>query len=638
MIKYLFICVWTFSFFVSVRAAEERFFLSANRSPEILRTQLVQNRAWIPYPEYKDRQAWADFLKGNKVGLIKSGEKNLEYDWQIVKASAYLEYERSGNRNIMQTPDSRNISALSQLMSAELAEGKGRFIDAIIDGVFFQCERTSWVLSAHLPVQPSKRSLPEYEQEVIDLASAEIGSLLSWAYYFFHEEFDRVNPEVSKRLKYEIKKKVIEPYRTSHYWWMGLDGSGRTMNNWNPWCNFNVLQCLLLMEDDPEALSRDVYKTMLSVDQFINYISGDGACEEGPSYWGHAAGKLYDYLQVLHWATDGKISLFDNPMIVNMGEYICHSYVGNKWVVNFADASARFSSDPGLIFRYGKAIRSESMMRLASLLVEEGFSALPSGRDYFRVLESLACFEELKNTPAEHTNRAATIYPETQFYYFSNPSGFFLAAKGGFNAESHNHNDVGTFSLYYKGMPVLIDAGVGTYTRQTFGKERYSIWTMRSTHHNLPLINGVEQKFGREYRSRNVKVDARKQTLSLDIAGAYPEEAAVDTWVRGYKLQKNNLLIEDRFRLKSLKEANEVRFLVWGDIDTGQPGKVVLKIEDQAFELKYDRKQFTVDIETVELPDTRLSKVWGEQIYLLKLVAVQKQLQADYRFEVRVLP
>ena len=31
-----------------------------------------------------------------------------------------------------------------------------------------------------------------------------------------------------------------------------------------------------------------------------------------------------------------------------------------------------------------------------------------------------------------------------------------LAAKGGFNNESHNHNDVGTFSLYVNTIPVFI--------------------------------------------------------------------------------------------------------------------------------------------------------------------------------------
>lgn len=54
---------------------------------------------------------------------------------------------------------------------------------------------------------------------------------------------------------------------------------------------------------------------MQSVDKFINFVKADGACEEGPSYWGHAAGKMYDYLQILSDGTDGKVSLFKEPMI-----------------------------------------------------------------------------------------------------------------------------------------------------------------------------------------------------------------------------------------------------------------------------------------------------------------------------------
>ncbi|GFJ94351.1 hypothetical protein Prum_079930 [Phytohabitans rumicis] len=71
--------------------------------------------------------------------------------------------------------------------------------------------------------------------------------------------------------------------------------------------------------------------------------------------------------------------------------------------------------------------------------------------------------------------------------------GLFLAAKGGHNAENHNHNDVGTFIVALDGRPVLVDAGVGRYTRQTFSDRRYEIWTMRSTHHNVPEMNGREQ-------------------------------------------------------------------------------------------------------------------------------------------------
>ena len=70
-----------------------------------------------------------------------------------------------------------------------------------------------------------------------------------------------------------------------------------------------------------------------------------------------------------------------------------------------------------------------------------------------------------------------------------------------------------------------------TYTRKTFSAQRYEIWTMQSAYHNLPTINGVMQKDGREFAARDVRyrADERIAELSMDIAAAYPKEAgAVD--------------------------------------------------------------------------------------------------------------
>jgi hypothetical protein len=81
--------------------------------------------------------------------------------------------------------------------------------------------------------------------------------------------------------------------------------------------------------------------------------------------------------------------------------------------------------------------------------------------------------------------------------------GLFLAMKGGDNNESHNHNDVGSFIVYKNGKPVLIDAGVGEYTKQTFSPDRYKIWSMQSLYHNLPSFDGVGQVNGSQYASKN---------------------------------------------------------------------------------------------------------------------------------------
>lgn len=618
-------------------AYTERNLLQNSVTKEQLKEALVMNGAWVPYPAYSDREGWNSLLNDeDRRTLINAGEKMLDYKWQVIRATDYLEYERSGERNIMQNPYEANRKAINMLMMAELAEGKGRFVDQLINGVFFSCEMTSWVLSAHLPRQSTKRSMPDWREQIIDLGSGNYGSMLAWVYYFFHDTFDKADPVISLRLRHELQERILDPYmENDREWWMAFHWKpGEIINNWNPWCNSNVLQCYLLLEEDRDKLTDAVWRTMQSVDKFINFVKSDGACEEGTSYWGHAAGKMYDYLQILSDGTNGKVSLFNNPMIRRMGEYISRSYVGNGWVVNFADASAKGGGDAPLIYRYGRAVGSEEMMQFAAYLLKGKRPTIPLGNDVFRTLQCVLLNKELEQTRPAHNVPACTWYPETEFCYLTNNSGWFLATKGGFNNESHNHNDAGTFSLYINNTPILIDAGVGTYTRQTFSSERYSIWTMQSNYHNLPMINGVPQRFGQEYKATNVVCKEKQRYFSADISTAYPEEAAVNSWIRSYKLENKRLVITDKFSLKETKAANQVNFLVWGDIDISKAGKVIIKVGKEHATLEYP-SNFKATLETIELPDTRLSNVWGKQIYRIVLTDSQKKLEGNYKFIIK---
>ena len=618
-------------------AYTERNLLQNSVTKEQLKEALIMNGEWVPYPAYSDREGWNSLLNDeDRQTLINTGEKMLDYRWQVIRATDYLEYERSGERNIMQNPYEANRKAINMLMMAELAEGKGRFVDQLINGVFFSCEMTSWVLSAHLPRQSTKRSMPDWREQIIDLGSGNYGSMLAWVYYFFHDTFDKADPVISLRLRHELQERILDPFmENDREWWMAFHWKpGEIINNWNPWCNSNVLQCYLLLEEDRDKLTDAVWRTMQSVDKFINFVKSDGACEEGTSYWGHAAGKMYDYLQILSDGTNGKVSLFNNPMIRRMGEYISRSYVGDGWVVNFADASAKGGGDAPLIYRYGRAVGSEEMMQFAAYLLKGKRPTIPLGNDVFRTLQCVLLNKGLEQTRPAHNVPACTWYPETEFCYLTNNSGWFLATKGGFNNESHNHNDAGTFSLYINNTPILIDAGVGTYTRQTFSSERYSIWTMQSNYHNLPMINGVPQRFGQEYKATNVVCKEKQRFFSADISTAYPEEAAVNSWIRSYKLENKRLVITDKFSLKETRAANQVNFLVWGDIDISKAGKVIVKVGEEQATLEYPAN-FKATLETIELPDTRLSNVWGKQIYRIVLTDSQKKLEGNYKFIIK---
>lgn len=623
-------------FFINIQAYTKRDLLQKETKLVTLKDKLLFNQKWVTYPDYTNRNGWDQLLTDNKLYIISQGEKYLGYNWQVVQATDYLDFERTGTRITMEKPLNENLTAISSLFLAELAEGKGRFMDQIINGVFHSCEMTSWVLSAHLVIQQSHRSMPDHNTQVIDLVSGDTGSLFSWIYYFLNKEFDKVNPIISERLKKEIQDKILEPYMDGNrFWWMALDDNWKGfVNNWNPWCNSNVLQCFLLIENDPDKLSAAVYKTMISVDKFINYTQEDGACEEGPAYWGHAAGKMYDYLQLLSDATNGKVSIFDKPIIKNMGEYISRSYVGNEWVVNFADASAKLKLDYELIYRYGKAVNSNEMMQFSAYLKQQQPKNLSISRDMYRTLSNLYSDKEIDIQQAVHNNPSQTWYPETEFCYMVNNNMFF-AAKGGYNDESHNHNDIGTFSLYIDNYPVFIDVGVGTYTRKTFTSERYSIWSMQSDYHNIPIINGFPQKYGKTYKSSNAKFDSRKNTFSLDVSKAYPKETNINKWVRNYKLEKKTLQIEDVFDLESAHSANQINFMTWGNVNISKEGVVFIKLDHKMVKLIYDKNKFKPSIQVIQLEDKRLSDIWGNELYRISLDAKTITRKDIYKFTIK---
>lgn len=622
---------------ITAPAYTERNLISSRIGKDELKEILVPDQKWVKFPAYTDRAGWDALLGDYKEEYIRRGEVALSHDWPRVKATDYLEFYRSGNRKIMEDPLSANNNAVGDLLLAELAEGKGRFIDQLINGAYAASEMTTWSLSAHIHRRSPKSSLQPYDKPVIDLSAGDMGNLFSWVYYFMNAEFDKVNPEISRRLRHELKTRILDPYLDYDKWWW--DGSrnykGGMLNNWTPWCLSNVLLTAMLMEEDRDRYAEIAYNTVLGMDKFLNYIKGDGACEEGPSYWGHAAGKTLDYVELLSQATGGKVDMGNEKLIKDMGEYIARSYVGDGWVVNFADASARGGGDPFLIYRYGKAVDSDLLKSFAAEQLTDG--SIPSnGRDIYRTFASFGIVPELKSWLSDYKCPEYTWYPETEFCYISTQQGLFFVAKGGFNSESHNHNDVGTFSLWADKYPVIIDAGVGTYTRQTFNnKERYKIWTMQSGWHNLPVINGYEQQYGRKFKARDTK--AGRNSFEVNLKEAYPSEAGINSWIRTYKINGREVRINDRFDINEVKSPNIVNFISRGDIDASTPGVVYIDSNGHRTALYYDASRLAVKVEDKELTDPRLSNVWGAKISRISLTDKKMTNKGTYTFRVKAI-
>lgn len=626
-------------FCVSLTSQADNKLLESIVKYEQLDKVLNFDKTWVDYPAYSDRAGWATRVDEQMAKLIiEKGEKALKHVWKPDLASDYLAFKRTGAI----LTGRENHLALQALTLAELVEGKGRFMDAIIDGTWFLCE-TSWIHSAHLHFQKDRSGLPDRDEPTVELVVSDIGAQMAWLHYFFKDEFDKVSPLIDKRIVEEVNRKLIQPYmERNDYWWMGF--SGVAVNNWNPWINYNVLQAVMLVETDRTRIEQGVWKLIKSMDYFFGVYKKDGACEEGPTYWSHAFGHAVKFLNLLYKVTDGKVNVFPNPLLQNMARYIYRVHIGKNYFVNFADSSPKVSPSSSLLFLYGKRLNDRKMMEFAAQMADYNHSFKNGVTGYFAAaLDELLMYKDIIACRKSEPNVGTYFFEDTQLCVARDKdgqgTGYYFAAKGGNNHESHNHNDVGTFILYYDSEPVMIDVGVETYTRQTFSDERYKIWTMQSGYHNLPTINGVEQKFGSKYKARGQRYEASSKRVlyQVDIAKAYPEEACVNKWERSYVLnRKKNFVISDSWNLSEVKGNTTLNFMTSCQVNI-EDGNITLLRGKDAFQFNYDKKLFKAEIDNIELKDAKLIKEWGQDsLTRIRLVMQHPELNGESEVVVKL--
>lgn len=635
-------------FTAAVPAAETKTanLLAGTWTPEKLAPVLLPREKWKPFPPASDRAAWERLPADDRRALIQAGEARLGADWPPLPATLFLEYQRIGNRSNYERVRSARRDQLRDLVVAECAEGRGRFLDEIANGIWTTCEESFWGVPAHLGAQKAGTGLPDVAEPIVDLFAAETSSLLAWIDYLIGPRLALASPLLRKRIRLEIDRRILTPcLERDDFGWMGLDGRERPVNNWNPWINSNWLASALLLEDDGKRRLAAVHKILRSLDRFLASYHDDGGCDEGPGYWFRAGGSLFDCLELLHSASGGAIDFYRVPLVQEIGRYIYRAHIFGDCFINFADAAARLRIAGDLLFRYGRRIGDSRLQSLGAWAAAQPGSAPGRSESMGRQLPALFNLETIRAAQGAQPLVRDTWLPGIQVMAArrkeGSAEGLYLAAQGGHNAESHNHNDVGNFIVYADGQPAIIDVGVETYTAKTFSSRRYEIWTMQSAWHNLPTIDGVMQAAGREFQATDVayRANDRAAEYSLDIARAYPPDAGLDSWKRTFRLdrEKNEIELADSCILK--KPARRITQTLMTSCKPEQTAPGRLKLQAPGFRsgpitILYDARVFTPSVEEVKIEDERLKNSWGERLYRILLTAADPPQRASWSIRI----
>lgn len=546
------------------------------------------------------------------ASYVRYGETYLGKPWATLPVTEFARFRKEGNRVGYEGLVFERRRQLAALVMAEVIERKGRFMPDIVNGLEVMLEEPWWGIPAHYG-----KPVPVYSDQPVDLFNAESASLIAWTGKELKTELDKFSPELYRKIEHEINYRILTRALGSKDWWKTAG------MNWNPWICSNWLTCVMLYEKDAERRQKAVTEIEGCMRAFINAYPEDGGCDEGTSYWDRAAASLFECLALMKQIqTDSLATVtvldYKKDKVARMGAYIYKMYIGNGYSVNFADAHENKSVvQLNVLWPFAQYLDDVTMKGFAAwVAADKNFWSDPAalyaksgnfptlGRELMLVREAEALAKEKPVEP-----QTESWLPNLQIATMRS-KGMYVAAKGGTNGESHNHNDVGSFIVYADGEPLLIDCGVGEYTSKTFSNQRYSIWTMQSDYHNLPQINGVSQKDGKQYAAKVVAES--RHSITLDIAGAYPEAAAVQSWKRTVALSGRKVSVTEDYRLDGFKSPSRLMLITTVRPDAVKSGVVQLG----KAKLTYNPSQLIVTVEDKSsLLDPLLVGLWGKALY-----------------------
>ena len=421
----------------------------------------------------------------------------------------FLLYEQTGNRLIYEKLYFERRKFLNVFFFVTLWHKEKIYIKKLEEIIYTICKEDTWALPAHVDMSKDDRKY------TIDLFAAETAQSLSCIYHYLGKI---VSEECKDIIKENVWNRIIKPYVESEYGyhrWENLD------NNWISVCASSIGSAVLYLPVDKGIRDKILDRVKLCLDKYIGGFSEDGVCLEGMSYFTYGMEYFFGFARQLYEYTDGEKNLYTDKRLENIVLFQQNCFLPGGNTISFSDGLANDR------FRLGLSCFLKSKFK--------GFEIPPI--DFAMKFDTDSCYRFMANLQddlwvsefledkknEEHIKKDEykfILYKEAQWAVW-NSGDTGLALKGGNNNEPHNHNDIGSFILSYAGEIFLTDLGCGEYTKDYFKDDtRYKIFNNRSLSHNVPLINGEEQKAGDKYKCSSFESPKVGQ-VKMSYAKAY---------------------------------------------------------------------------------------------------------------------
>jgi hypothetical protein len=350
-------------------------------------------------------------------------------------------------------------------------------------------------------------------------------------------------------------------------------------NNWNQVCNGGLgLGALAVGEVDKDKANAVLNSVLSSLPPAMALYAPDGGWIEGPGYWAYATQYVVNLIAGLDSSLGRDYGLSEAAGFRHTGDFRLQSTGPLGLAFNYADAEEEVDPTPQLSWLSSR-FQQPAYARQEQTFASRKGDASPLDLVWFPSVSKSA--EKTTLSLSQQFRGANAAFLRTSW---TDPNALYVGAKGGDNAASHAHLDLGSFVFDAAGVRWAMDLGPDDYTLpEYFGKKRWTYYRLRTESHNTLLIDNDNQS-----ETAKGSLHLAGSSIDIDLADAYPDQ------LRSWRRQLSFL---DDQTLRIVDEVSATRPIspVWGMVTSAG-----VETADRKAILRKDGKILLARIESPE--------------------------------------
>lgn len=467
------------------------------------------------------RPSWDSlYHSGEFAGWIAEADSISALPFPKLTDAIYMSYFGGKDSETSKRFIMKRRMLLARMIWAECLTNKGTYMPAILNALNDILNSRTWTF----PAEDQKKLNYEGKLYTIGLSSSAYGADMAQALYLLNS---RLPAEMKQRMQDALWQRIFEPVLNAiknnnangEFTWLIDTGNHNSVT-----LSYVTLAALTVIEDKHQRAVFASIGERYSQNFLTGYLE-DGYCTEGIGYFSYGFSHYVMLREILWQSTNGKIDLFKDPKVKKMAFFAPAMEIINGVYPAISDSEQYSKPWPQVMYYVNKdlGLGLEAYNDVSATIDQPALY-------YLMYFFPNAATASTKAVDTVRTTAIRDYFDKAGVLTVRPARGSTLnmgaTLKGGHNAEHHNHNDVGSYTIVVGDELLTGDVGLATYTPKYFGKERYTLFkTISSYGHNVPLINGVQQHYGKDARAAVIAAEFTPDSdvFNLDMTSAYAD-------------------------------------------------------------------------------------------------------------------